>query len=145
MPLVPLLGPLLVKWLLKALPGRLAQTWAPRIGGAVALVIVAGLLWLGLKLAVGAIREDARNDLLVEQAAERAAAADAQREREYHVAARRVAEIKAGAATDAKQQEELTNATQNLPDTRPTARQRSRVCVELQQQDRAAGRPARSC
>lgn len=145
LPLIPLLGPLLIKGFAKLLPGRLVETWAPRLAKLVGLALVAGLLWLAFTSAIGAIRADARKELLIEQAAERAAAIDAQREREWQAEARRRAELTAGAATDATLQKEMTDATQDLPDTRPSARQRSRVCVELQQQDRAAGRPARSC
>lgn len=145
LPLIPLLGPLLVRGLLKALPGRIAETWAPRIAKVIGLAIVAGALWLAASTAIGAIRNDARNDLLIEQAEERRIALDAQRAREAAAAAKRSKELAAGAKADAAQQEELTNATQNLPDTRPSARQRARFCVELQQQDKAAGRTPRSC
>lgn len=112
--------------------------WLAR--GFVALFAI-GAVWF----AIGAIRNDARNDLLADQAEERRIALDAQRAREAAAAAKRSKELAAGAKADAAQQEELTNATQNLPDTRPSARQRARFCVELQQQDKAAGRTPRSC
>lgn len=112
--------------------------WLAR--GFVALVAI-GAIWF----AVGAIRNDARNDLLAEQAEGRRIALEAQRAREAAAAATRSKELAAGAKADAAQLEELTNATQNLPDTRPSDRARRRVCVELRQQDRAAGRPPRSC
>jgi type II secretory pathway pseudopilin PulG len=145
LPLIPLLGPLLVKGLAKSLPARLAEKWAPRIGKLIALAIAAGLLWLAINAAIGAIREDARNDLLADQAEQRRLALEAQRKREADAAAARDADLAAGAKTDADQEKEITDATKDLPDSRPTARQRARVCVELQQQDKAAGRAPRPC
>ena len=145
LPLIPLLGPLLIKGAIKALPGRLAETWAPPIGKLVALAIVAGLLWLTINAAIGSIRTDARNDLLAEQAERQRLADEAQRIREAAAAGARDAALAAGAETDAEQQKEITDATKDLPDTRPTDRARRRVCVELQQQDQAAGRRPRSC
>lgn len=112
--------------------------WLAR--GFVALVVI-GAVWF----AVGAIRNDARNDLLVEQAEERRIALDAQRARKAAAAAKLSKELAAGAKADAAQQEELTNATQSLPDTRPSARQRARICIDLKQQDKAAGRTPRPC
>ena len=97
LPLIPLLGPLLIKGLAKSLPARLAEKWAPRIGKFIALAIVAGMLWLAINAAIGAIREDARNDLLADQAEERRLALEAQREREADAAAERDADLAAGA------------------------------------------------
>lgn len=145
LPLIPLVGPLLIKGFARLLPGRLVETWAPRLAKLAGLVILAGLLWLAASMAINAIRADARNDLLADQAEAQRIADEAQRIRETAAADARAAELAAGAEVDAPQQKEMTDATQDLPDTRPTARQRSRVCVELQQQDRAAGKPARSC
>ena len=145
LPLVPIIGPLLVRGLLSALPVRLAETWAPRIARVIALAIVGGLLWLAVSAAIGAIRADARNELLAEQAEQRRIALEAQRAREAAAADARAAALAAGAKFDAAQQKEITDATKNLPDTRPSDRARRRVCVELRQQDQAAGRPQRSC
>lgn len=145
LPLIPLLGPLLIKGAMKFLPGRFAEAWAPRIGKLLALALVGVVIWFAISRGVDAIRDDARNDLLAEQAAERAAADAAQRERERRADDRRRAELNAGHAADSAQQKEITDATKGLPDTRPTARQRARVCVELQRQDKAAGRSPRSC
>lgn len=145
LPLIPLLGPLLIKGAVKALPGRLAETWAPRIGKFITLAIVAGLLWLASNAAIGAIRTDARNDLLAEQAERQRLADEAQRIREAAAAGARDAALAAGAETDAEQQKEITDATKDLPDTRPSDRARRRVCVELRQQDKTAGRAPRPC
>ncbi|HWW56345.1 MAG TPA: hypothetical protein VN047_05585 [Sphingopyxis sp.] len=106
---------------------------------------MAGLLWLAINAVIGAIRTDARNDLLAEQAERQRLADEAQRIREAAAAGARDAALAAGAETDAEQQKEITDATKDLPDTRPSARQRARFCVELQQQDKAAGRAPRPC
>lgn len=143
--MIPILGPLLVRLLVKALPGRLAETWAPRVGKVLALAIVAGLLWLAINAAIGAIRNDARNDLLAEQVERQRLADDAQRIREATAQGERDAALAAGAETDAAQQKEITDATKDFADTHPTDRQRARVCVELHQQDKAAGRAPRPC
>lgn len=145
LPLIPLLGPLLIKGLVKALPGRIAETWAPRIGKLIALAIVAALLWLAVNAAIDVIRNDARNDLLAKQAERQRLADEAQRFREAAASGARDAALAAGAEADAAQQKEITDATKALPDSRPTARQRARVCVELHQQDKAAGRAPRPC
>lgn len=145
LPLIPFLGPLLIKGLIKALPGRFAETWAPRIGKFIALALVACLLWLAINAAIGAIRADARNDLLAEQAEQQRLADEAQRIREGAAQGERDAALAAGAEIDAAQQKEITDATKDLADSRPTARQRARVCVELHQQDKAAGRAPRPC
>lgn len=145
LPLIPLLGPLLIKGLAKSLPARFAETWAPRIGKIVALAIVAGALCLAIDAAIGAIREDAREDLLTEQAAARAKADAAQREREREAEQARRDELKAGAALDAAGQKELTDATKDLPDARPSDRARLRICVELRQQARRKAEPEPDC
>lgn len=145
LPLIPLLGPLLIKGLVKALPGRFAETWAPRVGKLIALALVAGLLWLAISAGIGAIRADARNDLLAVQAEQQRLADEAQRIREAAAAGARDAALAAGAETDAAQQKEITDATKDLPDSRPSDRARRRVCVELRQQDKAAGRAPRPC
>ncbi len=140
-PLLPFIGP----WLVRKLIGRVGATWAPRIAQGVTLVLGAALLWLAISAAIGAIRADARADLLAEQAAAQAKADAAQRARERQAADRRTDELKIGAATDAAQQKELTDATQDLPDSRPSARQRARVCVELRRAAKAAGRAEPAC
>lgn len=40
---------------------------------------------------------------------------------------------------------EIDDATSNLPDQAPSARQRSRACIELQRQAKAAGRNPPAC
>lgn len=142
---IPIIGSWLSGKLLGKLGGRITQKGADIISALVCVAVSAAILFGLVYLAINAIRNDARADLLAEQAEERRIAIEAQRAREGAAAAARAAELATGAATDAKQQKELTDATQDLPDTRPSDRARRRACVELQQQDRAAGRPPRSC
>lgn len=42
-------------------------------------------------------------------------------------------------------QQEIDNATKNIPDQAPSARQRARACVELVRQAKAAGQPIPAC
>ena len=143
--LLPVVGSWLSGKLLGKLGGRITQKGADIIAALVCVAVSAAILFGLIYLAISAIRNDARGDLLAEQAEERRIALEEQRMREAAAAAARSAELATGTATDAKLRKEITDATQDLPDTRPSARQRARVCVELQQQDRAAGRPPRSC
>ncbi|HZG32892.1 MAG TPA: hypothetical protein VEZ59_06420 [Sphingopyxis sp.] len=147
MPLLflPIIGSWLSDKLLGGLGGRITRKGADIVSALVCVAIAAGILFGLIYLAISAIRSDARSDLLADQAEEQRIADEAQRVRETAAADARNRELAAGTATDAKQQKEITDATQDLPDTRPSARQRARVCVELQQQDRAAGRHPRSC
>lgn len=117
----------------------------PKVAKLASWGIVIALIGIAAWFAIGAIRSDARNDLLADQAEQQRIANDKQRGREAKAQVAREAALVAGAATDAVQQKEITDATKGLPDTRPDPRQRARVCVELQQQDKAAGRAARSC
>jgi hypothetical protein len=141
MPLLPIIGP----WLLKRLAGRLGEKWAARLASmlsiALALAVLAGAAWL--------VRHDGWTDgraaLLAEQAEARARAEAAQRAVERQAEQARRDELKAGAAIDADQQQEKADATKDLPDARPSDRARARVCVELRQQSRAHGRPEPEC
>lgn len=117
----------------------------PKVAKLASWSIVIVLVGIAAGFAIGAIRSDARNDLLAEQAEQQRIANDKQRDREAEAQGARDAALAAGAETDAAQQKEITDATKDLPDTRPSDRARRRVCVELQQQDRAAGRAARTC
>lgn len=141
LPLLPIVGP----FLLKRLVGRIGEKWAGRAAVAISFLVAAALL---LALAWW-IRTDGWNDgraaLLAEQANAKAAADAVQRERERQAEQARRDELKAGAATDARQQKEISDATQNLPDARPSDRARSRICVELQQQARRKSEPAPDC
>lgn len=137
MPLLPILGP----WLLRRLTGGLGERWANLVAQGVTVFVILAALWF----AIGAIRDDARNDLLAEQAAEKAKADAAQRERERQAEQDRRDELNAGATADAAQQKEITDATKSLPDARPSDRTRSRICVELRQQARRKSEPAPDC
>lgn len=117
----------------------------PKVAKLASWGIVMALIGIAAWFAIGAIRSDARNDLLADQAEQQRIANDKQRGRETEAQGARDAALAAGAETDAAQQKEITDATKDLADTRPDPRQRARVCVELQQQDKAAGRAARTC
>lgn len=141
LPLLPVVGP----FLLKRMVGRIGEKWAGRAAAVISIAIAAALIfgcaWW--------IRADGWNDgreaLLAEQAKDKAAADAAQRERERQAEQDRRDELSAGAATDAAQQKEISDATKNLPDARPSDRARSRICVELQQQARRKSEPAPDC
>ena len=119
-----------------------AAKWVAR---GIAVAIGVGLLWLAINAAIGAIRADARSDLLAEQASERANVTELQRARERQAEQGRRDELKSGAVSDAALQKEIADATKDLPDERPSARTRSRICVELRQQARRRSEPAPDC
>jgi uncharacterized protein HemX len=48
-------------------------------------------------------------------------------------------------AAAAQRQQEIENATRNIPDQAPSARQRARACLELRRQAQADGRPLPTC
>ncbi len=141
MPLIPILGP----WLLRRLATRLGEKWATLAAAVISFAIVAALLFGGAWW----IRIDGWNDgraaLVAEQAKAKAAADAVQRERERQAEQDRRDELTAGVATDAAQQKEISDATKNLPDAHPSDRSRSRICVELRQQARRKSEPAPDC
>ena len=117
----------------------------PKVAKLASWGIVLVLVVIAAWFVIGAIRSDARYDLLAEQAEQQRIADDKQRNREAEAQGARDAALAAGAETDAAKRKEITDATKDLADNRPDPRQRARVCVELQQQDKAAGRVARTC
>lgn len=48
-------------------------------------------------------------------------------------------------AAKEQRQQEIENATRNIPDQAPSARQRARACVELQRQAKERGKPVPAC
>lgn len=141
LPLIPILGP----FLLKRLTGRIGEKWAERAAGLVSILAAAALIF-GLAWWIRADGwSDGRKALIAEQAKAKAAADAVQRERERQAEQDRRDELKTGASTDAAQQKEISDATKNLPDARPSDRVRSRICVELQQQARRKSEPAPEC
>jgi uncharacterized protein HemX len=44
-----------------------------------------------------------------------------------------------------QRQQEIDNATRNIPDQAPSARQRARVCVELRREAKQRGKPEPAC
>lgn len=48
-------------------------------------------------------------------------------------------------AASRQRKQEIDDATRNIPDQAPSARQRARACLELRRQAEASGRPQPSC
>lgn len=48
-------------------------------------------------------------------------------------------------AAAAQRKKEIEDATRNIPDQKPSARQRARACVELRREAKASGRPEPTC
>lgn len=67
----------------------------------------------------------------------------AKRERTADANLEKQKDADAAAATARKQ--EIDNATRNIPDQAPSARQRARACLELVRQAAAAGKPKPAC
>jgi hypothetical protein len=141
MPLLPFIGP----WIAQKLLGRLGAKWAGRIAQAATVLVIAILLAIIVLLIRNDAYADGQRDLRAAQAKAQAIADARQRQIEADAAATRAKALAAGATADAAQQKEITDATKDLPDARPSDRARRRACIELQQQSRAAGRAAPSC
>jgi hypothetical protein len=98
-----------------------------------------------LMLAVKCVRDDAAGDERARQAAQIERDKAAQRQRETTAEqTRRADEAQSRAAAD-QRRKEIDDATRNIPDQAPSARQRSRACVELRRQAEAAGRADPAC
>lgn len=104
------------------------------------LMVVAVLALIGL--ANRLTRADAVRDYRRELAAAQARADAAQRTREAAATVTRARELAAGDAADAARTKELTDATRHLPDARPSARARVRLCLEPGLRDTPACRGA---
>lgn len=141
LPLLPIIGPFLIKRLV----GRIGEKWASRAAAAVSFLGAAALLFGAVYWIRADAWSDSRKELLAEQAKAKATADAEQREQERLAEQIRRDELKAGAAIDAGQQKEISDATKNLPDARPSDRARSRVCVELRQQARRKAQPEPDC
>lgn len=74
---------------------------------------------------------------------ERDKLAQAAREREATTAL--VDRQRADEAAATNRQREIDNATRNIPDQAPSARQRSRVCIELRREAKTHGRNQPAC
>lgn len=112
--------------------------WVHRVllGALIGIAVLAVIIWL---------RSDAVSDERAAVLAATQAAQIAQNDRERQADQnRRDAEAAARVAADQRKQE-INDATRNLPDQAPSARQRARVCVELRRQAAAAGRPQPAC
>jgi hypothetical protein len=119
-------------------------TWAAELGippqFRKAAVIAAGLVLLALAIFAAVKIHDHR---VVKQHEQKAALQQAQRERKADANL----QVQKGRDEAASQQrrEEIDNATRNLPDQAPSARQRARVCVELRRQAKQRGKPEPAC
>ncbi len=101
---------------------------------AVFVVLVLAAVVIGVKL------HDRR---VIKQHEQKAALQQAQRERKADTNLN----VQKGRDEAASQQrrEEIDNATRNIPDQAPSARQRARVCVELRRQAKQRGKPEPAC
>lgn len=120
--------------------------WGAKLLGYVAVpLIAAGLLYLAVT-AYGSARYDA--GVAAEKAAELArqqAAELAQRKREATATTNLGQQKARDVAASQDRQQEIDNATNALPDQAPSARQRTRACLELRRQAKAAGRSEPAC
>jgi Skp family chaperone for outer membrane proteins len=118
---------LLVGW---GVPARFAKP----------LLIVGGIALL-LLAAFAAVK--IHDHTVIKQHEHKAALPHAQRERKAD-ANLQTQKTRDDAATQQRQQE-IDNATRNIPDQAPSARQRARVCLELQRQAKQRGKPVTAC
>jgi uncharacterized membrane protein YhiD involved in acid resistance len=103
-------------------------------------VIAAGVVLLLLAI-FAAVKIHDHN--VIKQHEQKAALEQAQRERKAD-ANLQTQKTRDDAATQQRQQE-IDNATRNIPDQAPSARQRARVCLELQRQAKQRGKPSSAC
>jgi predicted Holliday junction resolvase-like endonuclease len=116
----------------------IGSTWA-RIAAGVLLLLL--IVWLARCDAYrdGVSAEQARQQEQIQKDAA------AQRERERK-ADEKLREGEAQARQAAEQRtQEIDNATRDIPDQAPSARQRSRACIELRRQAAANGGPQPAC
>lgn len=103
-------------------------------------VIITGIVLLIAILGLGKCAYD-RN--VIRQHEQKAALAQAKRERKAD-ANLQIQKGRDDAASQQRQQE-IDNATRNIPDQAPSARQRARGCVELRRQAQQRRKPAPAC
>jgi hypothetical protein len=123
---VSLIG-LLVGW---GVPQKLAKP----------LLIGIGTLLLILAIFAAVKMHDHR---VIKQHEQKAALQQAQRERKADTNLQ--VQKRRDEAASQQRREEIDNATRNIPDQAPSARQRARVCVELRRQAKQRGKPEPSC
>lgn len=82
---------------------------------------------------------DADQQLQIER--DKAAQTDRERQADTNLQNQREADQ----AAAGERQQEIDNATRDIPDAVPGPRQRARVCIELRRQAKAAGRPEPAC
>jgi uncharacterized protein HemX len=104
-------------------------------------VLIAGLFVLALA-ALG-LGKCAYDRSVIRQHEQKAALQQAQRERKAD-ANLQTQKTRDDAAAQQRQQE-IDNATRNIPDQAPSARQRARACVELRREAQQHGKPQPAC
>ena len=105
------------------------------------IAVIAGLVVL-LVVGLGAAK-CAYDRSVIERHAAAEKAKQAKRERRADTNLERQKDADEAAA--AARQREIDNATRNIPDQAPSARQRARACLELVRQAEAAGKPKPAC
>jgi uncharacterized protein HemX len=121
---------LLIGWLAPTVGEKWAKPVA--IGGLVALLIAI--------LSIGKCTYDKS---VIRQHEQKAALQQAQRERK----ADSNLQVQKGRdeAASQQRQQEIDNATRDIPDQAPSARQHARACLELQRQAKQRGKPKPAC
>lgn len=104
------------------------------------LLIGIGTLLLILAIFAAVKMHDHR---VIKQHEQKAALQQAQRERKADTNLQ--VQKRRDEAASQQRREEIDNATRNIPDQAPSARQRARVCVELRRQAKQRGKPEPSC
>jgi len=121
---------------------------------AAALGLLRRIPWQAYAIIVAAIvaflwhraeMKEAYRDGQLNVRAEWQAAQAVQREREREATAALEQSRRLEAQEAAARTKEIDDATRNLPDQAPTARQRARACISLQAEAKAAGRVASPC
>jgi uncharacterized protein HemX len=121
---------LLIGWLAPMVGEKWAKPAA--IGGLIALLI-----------AILAVGKCAYDKSVIRQHEQKAALQQAKRERKAD--ANLQTQKGRDEAAAQQRQQEIDNATRNIPDQAPSARQRARVCVELRRQAQQRGKPVPAC
>lgn len=108
-------------------------------------LLIGGLLYLAVTAYGGSRYRAGVADERAATAARLARDRAAQLDRERTATARLEQSRRQDAAAASQRKSEIDDATRNLPDQAPTARQRSRACLSLRAEAKAAGGPQPAC